>query len=169
MAVDVVHPYVEGSLDRDELESMVRACGNHPSVVMWGIFNENARAAEAAGVPGTPFFQAGRIYVHVPWWTIIRNQINVDVTLTDFAYSIDDEIFLPKVGLIKEFGEDHTVGFRQGPLFPQWRAIVGPFFAQPPVVESTPPLARRFHHGPSGAQAFSIAEAASGVLHSVSP
>lgn len=31
--------------------------------------------------------------------------------------------------------EDHTVGFRQGPLFPQWRAIVGPYFAQPPVVE----------------------------------
>ena len=31
--------------------------------------------------------------------------------------------------------EDHTVHFRQGPLFPQWRAIVGPFFAQPPVVE----------------------------------
>jgi heme-degrading monooxygenase HmoA len=31
--------------------------------------------------------------------------------------------------------EDHTVAFRQGPLFPEWRAIVGPFFAQPPVVE----------------------------------
>ena len=31
--------------------------------------------------------------------------------------------------------EDHTVAFRQGPLFPQWRAIVGPFFASPPVVE----------------------------------
>ena len=31
--------------------------------------------------------------------------------------------------------EDHTVGFRQGPLFPEWRAIVGPFFSQPPVVE----------------------------------
>lgn len=31
--------------------------------------------------------------------------------------------------------EDHTVGFRQGPLFGPWRAIVGPFFAQPPVVE----------------------------------
>jgi heme-degrading monooxygenase HmoA len=31
--------------------------------------------------------------------------------------------------------EDHTVAFRQGPLFPQWRAIVGPFFAAPPVVE----------------------------------
>ena len=31
--------------------------------------------------------------------------------------------------------EDHTVGFRQGPLFSEWRAIVGPYFAQPPVVE----------------------------------
>ena len=31
--------------------------------------------------------------------------------------------------------DDHLVGFRQGPLFPQWRAIVGPFFAQPPQVE----------------------------------
>ncbi len=31
--------------------------------------------------------------------------------------------------------EDHTVGFREGPLFPQWRAIIGPFFAQPPSVE----------------------------------
>ena len=31
--------------------------------------------------------------------------------------------------------EHHTVGFRQGPLFAQWRAIVGPFFAQPPLVE----------------------------------
>lgn len=31
--------------------------------------------------------------------------------------------------------EDHTVHFRGGPLFEQWRAIVGPFFAQPPVVE----------------------------------
>lgn len=31
--------------------------------------------------------------------------------------------------------EDHTVAFRQGPLFAQWRAIVGPFFAKPPVVE----------------------------------
>lgn len=31
--------------------------------------------------------------------------------------------------------EDHTVGFRQSPAFAQWRAIVGPFFAGPPVVE----------------------------------
>ena len=31
--------------------------------------------------------------------------------------------------------EAHTVGFRESPLFAEWRAIVGPFFAQPPVVE----------------------------------
>jgi heme-degrading monooxygenase HmoA len=31
--------------------------------------------------------------------------------------------------------ENHTVDFREGPMFPQWRAIVGPFFAKPPVVE----------------------------------
>jgi heme-degrading monooxygenase HmoA len=31
--------------------------------------------------------------------------------------------------------EDHTVAFRGGPLFPEWRAIVGPYFAAPPQVE----------------------------------
>jgi heme-degrading monooxygenase HmoA len=31
--------------------------------------------------------------------------------------------------------EDHTVGFRTSPAFTEWRAIVGPFFASPPVVE----------------------------------
>jgi len=31
--------------------------------------------------------------------------------------------------------EDHTIGFRQSDLFVQWRAIIGEFFAKPPVVE----------------------------------
>jgi heme-degrading monooxygenase HmoA len=31
--------------------------------------------------------------------------------------------------------EDHTVGFRQGPLFAEWRSFIGPFFASPPNVE----------------------------------
>lgn len=31
--------------------------------------------------------------------------------------------------------ENHTVGFRQSEAFATWRAIVGPFFAAPPVVE----------------------------------
>jgi len=38
--------------------------------------------------------------------------------------------------------EDHTVKFRDGPLFAEWRAIVGPFFAQPPVVEHFTLLAK---------------------------
>ena len=31
--------------------------------------------------------------------------------------------------------ENHTIDFRQSPAFQQWRAIVGPYFAAPPVVE----------------------------------
>lgn len=31
--------------------------------------------------------------------------------------------------------EDHTVGFRTSPAYDAWRAIIGPFFAQPPFVE----------------------------------
>ncbi len=31
--------------------------------------------------------------------------------------------------------EDHTQGFRESPAFVEWRAIIGPFFAQPPQVE----------------------------------
>ncbi|HEU0201801.1 MAG TPA: antibiotic biosynthesis monooxygenase family protein [Burkholderiaceae bacterium] len=38
--------------------------------------------------------------------------------------------------------EDHTVVFRQSELFLQWRAIVGPFFAQPPQVEHFELLAK---------------------------
>jgi heme-degrading monooxygenase HmoA len=38
--------------------------------------------------------------------------------------------------------EDHTVHFRGGPLFAQWRAIVGPFFAAPPQVEHFTLLAK---------------------------
>jgi len=31
--------------------------------------------------------------------------------------------------------EDHTVGFRESELFTEWRSIIGPFFAEAPVVE----------------------------------
>lgn len=31
--------------------------------------------------------------------------------------------------------EDHTVSFREGPLFQQWRDLVGPHFDGPPVVQ----------------------------------
>lgn len=38
--------------------------------------------------------------------------------------------------------EDHTVGFRQSEAFAQWRAIVGPYFAEPPRVEHFALVAR---------------------------
>ncbi len=31
--------------------------------------------------------------------------------------------------------ENHTVDFREGPLFPEWRSHIGPFFAEAPHVE----------------------------------
>lgn len=31
--------------------------------------------------------------------------------------------------------QNHTVDFRESAAFAEWRAIVGPFFANPPVVE----------------------------------
>ena len=31
--------------------------------------------------------------------------------------------------------ENHTVDFRGSPAFTQWRGVVGPFFARPPIVE----------------------------------
>ncbi|WP_066267704.1 antibiotic biosynthesis monooxygenase family protein [Hydrogenophaga palleronii] len=38
--------------------------------------------------------------------------------------------------------ENHTVDFRGSAAFAEWRAIVGPFFAQPPVVEHLELVAR---------------------------
>jgi heme-degrading monooxygenase HmoA len=31
--------------------------------------------------------------------------------------------------------ENHTIDFRQGPLFAEWRSYIGPFLALPPQVE----------------------------------
>lgn len=36
--------------------------------------------------------------------------------------------------------EDHTIGFRESSLFAEWRAIIGPYFANPPTVEHWTPL-----------------------------
>lgn len=38
--------------------------------------------------------------------------------------------------------ENHTIDFRQSAAFADWRAIVGPFFASPPVVEHFDLLAK---------------------------
>jgi heme-degrading monooxygenase HmoA len=54
------------------------------------------------------------------------------------GYKVNKGIESPERYVLQIFWdtlEDHTVGFREGPLFSQWRAIIGPFFASPPVVE----------------------------------
>jgi heme-degrading monooxygenase HmoA len=54
------------------------------------------------------------------------------------GYKVNKGIESPERYVLQIFWdtlEDHTVAFRQGPLFAQWRAIVGPFFAAPPLVE----------------------------------
>ena len=54
------------------------------------------------------------------------------------GYKVNKGIESPERFILQIFWdslEDHTVGFRQSPLFGEWRAIIGPFFAQPPVVE----------------------------------
>ena len=54
------------------------------------------------------------------------------------GYKVNKCIETPERFVLQIFWETleaHTVGFRQGPLFAEWRAIVGPFFAQPPLVE----------------------------------
>jgi heme-degrading monooxygenase HmoA len=54
------------------------------------------------------------------------------------GYKVNKGIESPERYVLQIFWdtlEDHTVGFREGPLFKEWRAIIGPFFASPPVVE----------------------------------
>ena len=70
---------------------------------------------------------------------IVRGITNVIAQSKGFCgWKVNHSIESPERYLLMIFWdtlEDHMVGFRQGPLFPQWRAVVGPFFAQPPQVE----------------------------------
>jgi heme-degrading monooxygenase HmoA len=61
------------------------------------------------------------------------------------GYKVNKGIESPERYILQIFWdtlEDHTVGFRQSPAFADWRAIVGPFFAVPPVVEHFDLLAK---------------------------
>ena len=54
------------------------------------------------------------------------------------GYKVNKGIENPERYLLQiswETLENHTIDFRQSEAFTQWRAIVGPFFAAPPVVE----------------------------------
>jgi heme-degrading monooxygenase HmoA len=61
------------------------------------------------------------------------------------GYKVNKGVESPERYLLMIFWatlENHTVDFRGGPLYPQWRAIVGPFFVVPPVVEHFTLLAK---------------------------
>jgi heme-degrading monooxygenase HmoA len=61
------------------------------------------------------------------------------------GYKVNKSIESPERYLLMIYWdtlENHTIDFRQGPLFAQWRAIVGPYFAAPPVVEHFELLAK---------------------------
>jgi heme-degrading monooxygenase HmoA len=54
------------------------------------------------------------------------------------GYKVQHSIESPERYLLMIFWDtldNHMVDFRQSPAFAQWRAIVGPFFAQAPLVE----------------------------------
>ena len=54
------------------------------------------------------------------------------------GYTVNKGIENPERYVLQIFWttlENHTVDFRESPAFADWRAIVGPFFAGPPVVE----------------------------------
>ncbi|MEW5881661.1 MAG: antibiotic biosynthesis monooxygenase family protein [Pseudomonadota bacterium] len=61
------------------------------------------------------------------------------------GYEINKGVESPERYLLMIFWdtiEDHTVGSRGSPAFAEWRAMVAPFFAQPPQVEHYTLLAR---------------------------
>jgi heme-degrading monooxygenase HmoA len=70
---------------------------------------------------------------------IIRGLTTVISTSKGFrGYKVNKCIETPERYVLMiywETLENHTVDFRGGPLFAQWRAIVGPYFAAPPLVE----------------------------------
>ena len=61
------------------------------------------------------------------------------------GYKINQGIENPERYILEIFWEtleNHTVDFRQSAAFNDWRAIVGPFFAEPPTVEHFKLLSR---------------------------
>jgi heme-degrading monooxygenase HmoA len=77
---------------------------------------------------------------------IVRGLVTVISKAKGFrGYRVNKGIESPERYLLMIFWEqleDHTVEFRGSAAFGEWRAIVGPFFAQPPAVEHFTLLAK---------------------------
>jgi heme-degrading monooxygenase HmoA len=77
---------------------------------------------------------------------IVRGLVTVISKAKGFrGYKVNKGVESPERYLLMIFWEqleDHTVEFRGSAAFGEWRAIVGPFFAQPPAVEHFTLLAK---------------------------
>jgi heme-degrading monooxygenase HmoA len=61
------------------------------------------------------------------------------------GYKVNKSIETPERYVLMIFWdtlENHTVDFRGSPAFAEWRSIVGPYFAAPPMVEHFTLLAK---------------------------
>jgi heme-degrading monooxygenase HmoA len=67
--------------------------------------------------------QAKGVLAQAPGWAGIRVHRGIE----------RPSVFL--LAIAWETLEHHTVGFRGGELFDRWRALIGPYFAEPPQVE----------------------------------
>ena len=70
---------------------------------------------------------------------ILRGLTQVIATSKGFrGYKVNKGVESPERYVLMIFWEaleNHTVDFRESPAFQEWRSIVGPYFAAPPMVE----------------------------------
>lgn len=72
--------------------------------------------------------QAKKVLAEAPGWQAVRVHRGIERPAT----------FLVEISWATL--EDHTEGFRGSALFDRWRALIGPYFAEPPQVEHWTPV-----------------------------
>ena len=107
--------------------------------------SENTSAAMATSPPsstaGNPAPRVGFVSLGCPKALtdseLILTRLSAEGYETSKTFEGADLVIVNTCGFIDDAVRESldTIGFRQSPAFADWRAIVGPFFASPPVVE----------------------------------
>ena len=63
--------------------------GRLSALITPGLFALDDVVIEGRHAGDRPFFNAGRIYVYVPWWTLFQNQLHVELGLTDWRMVVE--------------------------------------------------------------------------------
>jgi hypothetical protein len=63
--------------------------GHLSATIAPGLFALDDVVIEGRRPGDLPFFQAGRIWVYVPWWTLFQNQLHVELGLTDWRMVVE--------------------------------------------------------------------------------